>query len=100
MAEEAVETPLASLARVVSKATAQFFLPPLSLTAFFAGKIFSVVWRLENLGNPRARKNQVIPASLSILLGKTIFFPAKYLVTHGRTLPAARFLLPSQVLFP
>ena len=53
-----------------------------SLAAFFAPEIFLVVWRFENLGNPRARKNEVIPAAcqlhslgggVSILLGKTIF---------------------------
>ena len=63
--------------------------------AFFAGKIFSVVRRVENLGNPRARKNEVIPASPLDSFGENDFFPAKYLVTHTRTLPppsaSARF---------
>ena len=98
MAEEAVETPLASLARVVSKATAQFFLPPLSLTAFFAGKIFSVVWRFENLGNPRARKKPSYSRVSLDSFGENDFFPGQ-IFGHTRT-DLARRPIPSSFPSP
>ena len=68
--------------RVVSKAPAQF-LPPHSLR-LFCGKDFSVVRRVENLGNPRARKKRSYSRVAPRFFWGKRFFPGQ-IFGHTRT---------------